>query len=84
MRKLTALTVVYSLKEFLRHAQYRTVLSSEFKDIFEVATKNSQTTMGCTVYSGNKEMIFFQPILMNDRAKELHGSGNNRTSIPEK
>ena len=36
------------------------------------------------MYSGNKEIILFQPILMNDRVKEPHGSGDNRTSITEK
>ena len=39
--------------------------------------KNSQTTMGCTVII-KKEI--FQPNLMNEGPKELHGSvNNNRT-----
>ena len=58
------------------------VLSSEFKDIFDANTKKITNNNG--KYRDYKEIIFCQPYLMNDRAKEPHGSSNNRTSIPEK
>ena len=38
--------------------------------------------MGCL--SEKKEEIKFQPNLINDGSKEPHGSGANRTFVPEK
>ena len=33
------MTTIFSMREFLRHARYGTVLSSEFKVIFDADTK---------------------------------------------
>ena len=56
------------MRESRRHVRYRTVLLSEIKDV--LMPTHTKTQLQKEVQGKKKGNIFFQPILLNDRAKE--------------